>query len=567
MVTLAERENYFLLLGLSFDPIEDDPKVIEAAIKEKTIQWQKEAKNPRKQAAVKTKLANVPEMRKTLLDPELRKKEAERALTIKASKIRDVKNELAIMQLKGYITPSEIENIISRHSKDGITEENLLEIISVPIESAPIIELDEKAIVIDQNAISQIETYFDNLGVDNYSICDYLNTDEKNVMSECNKRLKVLLEKGDKANSDEVEQKLLGLFVMIFKNPQLIEGYNNFLSGCQYKKINDLIKIGVNTGFGQDVVNMLIKICKEDFSINEKYAMVYIINNIRINKYKVDIEEIKKATKNNTQQIQPIAPQKTKEEEKAEIRERILEEQRIKQELEEEKRQKEEQERIKREQQQEKETKAKKVLTRIIGEIGTTNEKQMEQIREITGNMMEHKQKREDNFLVPRKGILIAHIVCFAFALCFFVYAFIASEINKTNSNSNIVFYVSVAAVVVSFFISLFYFYIYKKWDDTVKQIEKTLEIREEYKKTTKKISQIEDHHMFFTNDAREELIDYENSRNELYQDIIDGYNDFVKLNNKAKYSREIGKFIIASLICAVAGIAVNILLNSGLIK
>lgn len=188
MVRLSERENYFLLLGLSFDPIEEDPQVIEQAIKEKTIQWQKEAKNPKKQAAVKEKLANIPKMKQIMLDPASREKEARNALTIKAAKIRDVKNELTIMQLKGYITPNEIEKLLKRHSKNGITEENIMEIISVPIENAPIVELGENAIVLDKNSISQIETYFDNLGIDNYSIYDYLNASEKEVSMLCSQR-------------------------------------------------------------------------------------------------------------------------------------------------------------------------------------------------------------------------------------------------------------------------------------------------------------------------------------------------------------------------------------------
>ena len=81
-------ENYFILLELPFDPPESDTNKINEAIAKKQAQWSRDQQNPVKKAKASEYLAHLEDIKKVMLDPEARKKEAAKAKQIKDGKAK-----------------------------------------------------------------------------------------------------------------------------------------------------------------------------------------------------------------------------------------------------------------------------------------------------------------------------------------------------------------------------------------------------------------------------------------------------------------------------------------------
>ena len=77
-----EKPNYYLLLELSLDPPEADPKVIEEAIKKKQSEWSRYRNHPTKATVAQQNISMIPDIQKTMGDEKLRKKEAKAAQVI-----------------------------------------------------------------------------------------------------------------------------------------------------------------------------------------------------------------------------------------------------------------------------------------------------------------------------------------------------------------------------------------------------------------------------------------------------------------------------------------------------
>lgn len=536
-------DNYFILLGLSFDPVEENIDKINEAINKKNLEWQKESKNPRKQVAAKEKLAKIPDIKKVMLDSSLRMEEAQKALLIKEEYRKDLKNELFVIQTKGYITPTELNEIYNKYIVLGYKDKEIKEMLTTSIEVAPISELANDAAILDNKIVSQLTTYFNNLSIANYSIYDYLNieknSDKKIVLEKVNKEIKKILEKGSKSNTDEVEQKLLGLCNTIFSEDKTIEGYNNFLAGCQYKKINELIKAGIKTNgtMTENLFQGLIKICIEDYSMTEKYAIAYIINNIKINKYDVDIDALKKINTNNKGNYQN--QQFSKEEERELIRERILEEQKIKEQIEQEKKMAYE----KKEKEKEEKQKFKNQYQDIVSKVFDNMQKQEDFLREKTTFMNEHTDKRIKNGLVPSNGMFYTLVALFIIGFIAGIY----SWVNPQELELGDLAVVPLICVGVSCIVVLIYFYVNKMWQKCNEQRKECENLLDEFLEAKNVTIETSKSYEFFTEDARQNLISCETKNSEITQDFANKYNAYIKYNNKAKFSPWMSKLILVN--------------------
>ncbi len=110
-----ERENYYLLLGLSVDPPEQDLKVIQAALKEKQAQWSRLRNHPTKAMDAKRHIAMLPDIKRVFSSPKLRMQEAEAAReTVRKSesgKEERIDGHIRLLMAKGKITPKEISEL------------------------------------------------------------------------------------------------------------------------------------------------------------------------------------------------------------------------------------------------------------------------------------------------------------------------------------------------------------------------------------------------------------------------------------------------------------------------
>ena len=114
------RENFYILLALSVKPPEDDQKIIELAIKQKQSEWSRLRNHPTKALKAKQYIGLLPEIRRIMSDPKLRKAEALNAIKILSKKAAEkflvIDRHIAICMSKGFITDEEIFNLAKRHS-------------------------------------------------------------------------------------------------------------------------------------------------------------------------------------------------------------------------------------------------------------------------------------------------------------------------------------------------------------------------------------------------------------------------------------------------------------------
>lgn len=290
-------DNYFILLGLSFDPIEENEDIISEAINKKRQQWQADMKNPRKQAQAKQLIASIPDIEKVMLDPEQRKKEALKAVESIEKHISDLKNEILLLSMKGFLTNDEYDALIKKYTELGIPEESIIRNVPVPVgEGEAPTEREEVDSISDEDA-SQLEIYFSNLNQDDMSIYSHYDLEEfcegEIVIDHAQKMLSNILQKGTKELSDDMEQKIAGLIINIFEKDKV--AYDNYLSGFRFHKLNSLIEtaVGANELLTARILSTLVKIAAKeyDFMTDGELAQ-YIVNHCIIKRYDVSPEAL-----------------------------------------------------------------------------------------------------------------------------------------------------------------------------------------------------------------------------------------------------------------------------------
>lgn len=325
--------NYFILLGLSFDPIEADEEKIEEAINKKMQQWQNESKNPRKAIIAKENMALIPEIKKVMLDPKLREQEARKALSEQEKILKDVYYDVLIKSTKGTITTEELNEIHKKYKDYNITLEQIKEKVEVPIDENIDTNNNENSNnteIINEDTRSQLETYFHNLLIDDMSIYKFIDgeqSDSNEVLRNLSeKKLQFLLQKGDKSTQDEVEQKIAGIAKNIFSSNEERKKYDNYLSGSRYFKLNELIRDGINSNnntINANLYNIIVNIAEKEYKLSKKDAISYVNNFAKI--YKIKLDEniipdiILHQVKDNTVINNDEEPNKFEQESKSEI--------------------------------------------------------------------------------------------------------------------------------------------------------------------------------------------------------------------------------------------------------
>jgi hypothetical protein len=113
------RENFYILLGLNIEPPETDHAIIEDTIRQKQHEWSRLRNHPSKGIQAKQYIGLMPEIRKVMLDKELREQEAIEAQKIsrksKLEKFTGLDRHIEIQLSKGYITDPEIQKLASFH--------------------------------------------------------------------------------------------------------------------------------------------------------------------------------------------------------------------------------------------------------------------------------------------------------------------------------------------------------------------------------------------------------------------------------------------------------------------
>ena len=114
-----EIQNYYLLLDLTVDPPENNPKVINEAIEKKQAEWSRLRNHPTKATLAQKYIGMIPDIKKVMLDDKQRKQEAENAREIlekqNEEKNAQIDRHLVLLHSKGAVQDKEIEGLAKRH--------------------------------------------------------------------------------------------------------------------------------------------------------------------------------------------------------------------------------------------------------------------------------------------------------------------------------------------------------------------------------------------------------------------------------------------------------------------
>lgn len=118
-------ENYFILLELPFDPLENDIGKIKDTISNKQKEWCS-ACTPVRVARCREYLSHLDKIKTVMLDPNLREREAENAKHIKKEQLRVFRNKLRLFRVKTTaLSERDMNVLIKQFGKYGFTADEI----------------------------------------------------------------------------------------------------------------------------------------------------------------------------------------------------------------------------------------------------------------------------------------------------------------------------------------------------------------------------------------------------------------------------------------------------------
>ncbi len=237
-----ERENYFILLGLCFSPIESNNEKIEKIIKKKQDDWEFAKNNvPAKRDEAVKNLSMIDDMKRVMLSSELRSREAAEALSIKKQKMENVKRDLKKISLGGDPSDSIMKKLWREYAKYGFSLDEvkaLLEEMRKP-EDSRIIE------TISLADADKIQQSLEKLDLKGKNLYDFLHlTREAPVASLKTKAEQIAKETQLKAADpakDGITGQLCNMCRRLFSTEKEKKKYDTYLDLMKYPELNETI--------------------------------------------------------------------------------------------------------------------------------------------------------------------------------------------------------------------------------------------------------------------------------------------------------------------------------------
>ena len=245
------------------------------------------------------KLSEIDNIKKIMLDNNLRQKEA---LNAQNYLIKTINEKLEVFTAKGYITAKEIESISSKYNLDS---RYIKKYINVPIKNEDKTEKNESDLL-DASLIKMIDS---NLKIINSSnLYEFLQLSSENSTNELINRAKEV-NKSTSINSNktpEVTAKsiLAGMCINIFKDSDTKRKYDNFLKIKRFDFIKEYLDIASSSGeIHEEAVKIIIEQALKKHLI-ENEIKEYIKNYCKKNKIyvgfsieNIGVEEVRDQSK------------------------------------------------------------------------------------------------------------------------------------------------------------------------------------------------------------------------------------------------------------------------------
>ena len=278
-----ERENYYMLLELTFDPPVTDDATIKAAIQRKRQAWIRLQDVPGSQSTALYYLSCLADIERVMLSPVLRAEEAQAALARRAILLRQFEAELRILESKRYITPREAAALTAKYSAYGIGDEDLRQLAKVPVTAEPPQEDDEKedtGDTLDRLSARNINRQLALLGLEDlYEFLElppYASIQKLRAAAEEKRRAAAA--GGTKNAQVTAIQELSGICLQLFVNFDTKQRYDRYLRIGPYAAVGELLDEEYNrTRFvGPEVLLRIVNFAVEKYGCKILEAEDYV---------------------------------------------------------------------------------------------------------------------------------------------------------------------------------------------------------------------------------------------------------------------------------------------------
>ena len=277
-------ENCFILLELPFDPPVEDPQRINSAIARKQEQWSRDKLNPVRKEKASEYLAHLEDIRKIMLDPADRKKEAAKARTLKGEKRAELLAKLSLYSAKGStLSDRDMKQLLRFYGPFGFTEEEIREAFK-KVGKGGRQEFDPTA-VLDKTLANNVRNFMKQMDMKDQTLYGFLSQPPTascaQLCEAANAKKKKILAKGEKTGKDNAAQSLCGLCTVIFKDTASKRKYDNYLNLTRHEGINgavDEMAMGNRRKIEPRMKEAIIDIAVRQYGLSVPDASIYINN-------------------------------------------------------------------------------------------------------------------------------------------------------------------------------------------------------------------------------------------------------------------------------------------------
>lgn len=290
MIALQSSENFYLLLGLSIEPQEQDEKKIESAINKKRSEWSMLRNHPTKAVKAKFYLSLVPEIKRVMLEsPYERKEEWKKALKIKKEEEKDkfklLDECIQFLCSKGAVFEEEVKALQGKFGT--FSRDEIMKRIKVPVRlnkknSLSKIVSEKK---IDDTILNKIKTNLDI--IKEKSLYDFLRVSKDSPIGVLKMASKYKYEEIRKiAAKDAINTAssiLQGLCDDIFRDEESKKAYDTALKSENIKYLEVALEISASKGYisSEEFDNLIASLVADGF---EKEEAKHYIKSICANK-------------------------------------------------------------------------------------------------------------------------------------------------------------------------------------------------------------------------------------------------------------------------------------------
>lgn len=282
----GQSANYYILLGLSFDPPVEDESEIHKAINAKQAEWSRKSSQPIIGKKYAKYLDQLDQITVVMMDPAERRMQADQAREIKRKKAKELQEKLGLYD---ELDDKAVEKLHKVYGDFGFSGNDIRRLYKT-IKSGKKEKIDRSQIL-DSTKAKLISKAFKDLGQPGQTLYTLLGlsarSSDQDLYAKADEGYKQQMMRGDQTSPDvEPKKRLYNLAKDIFnpKKPEIRQQYDNFINITRYTRINDAVDEAANINKRQitpeqkdRILNIALEAYQSD-GLKVSDASVYITN-------------------------------------------------------------------------------------------------------------------------------------------------------------------------------------------------------------------------------------------------------------------------------------------------